>query len=57
MTRRYHIDLSCPVCGGELVHQADGVIRSRSVNAVVRCQKCRRGQILVVRLIPAEDQP
>jgi hypothetical protein len=60
MTRRYHLDLSCPRCGGELVHIADGQIRPWWVNVAVECRSCRNGKnrfVLAVRLFAAEENP
>ena len=44
----YRFDLTCPGCGGELVHVANGSRRPWQQAAMARCQGCKREVLINV---------
>lgn len=53
--RGYVFDLTCPACGGELVHVADGSKRPWQRAAMARCSGCRKDILVNVEVSFAVD--
>ena len=49
---RYVFDITCPGCGGYLVHQADGTATPMLTQAVAACPKCACEYVIRVALTP-----
>lgn len=48
--KSYAVDLSCPRCGGEVVHVAGGRPSLFETRAVARCVACRSELVVVVQV-------
>jgi len=54
----YRFDLTCPGCGGELVHVASGSKRPWQQAAMARCVDCRREVLITVEVsFSREESP
>jgi hypothetical protein len=59
MTRRikgWHIEATCPDCGGTLSHIADGIPSETSSRAITECTSCQRRFCVQINLIDATKE-
>lgn len=52
-TPAYGLDLTCPYCGGDVEHRADGSTTGWSTSTVVTCTECKTSLIVSAQVTAA----